>query len=280
MLSYRHAYHAGNFADVFKHVVLVRVLTHLKQKNKPICYVDTHAGGGIYHLSSKESQKNQEYQSGIGNIWKRDDSPAALVDYLGIIRHFNPTGQLSQYPGSPLIASRLLGRNDRRFLYELHGAESKSLNDALKTDRYSKIFRADGLKDSLGLLPPQEHRGVILIDPSYELKTDYQAVTDALTAMHKRFATGCYLLWYPVVDRKRNRFLERNLSASGIKNIQLYEFGVQPDSEGFGMTACGMIAINPPWTLLQDMQETLPWLVETLAESHQGNYRIEQLVAE
>ncbi|NOU22349.1 MAG: 23S rRNA (adenine(2030)-N(6))-methyltransferase RlmJ, partial [Methyloglobulus sp.] len=168
----------------------------------------------------------------------------------------------------------------RLFLYELHTAESRLLDDVVKKDKRIKTFRADGLKDSLGLLPPKENRGLILIDPSYEIKNEYQTVVDTLKAMHKRFATGCYCLWYPVVARKRNQYLERALQASGIKNIQLFELGIQADSDGFGMTATGMIVINPPWTLLAEMQQVLPWLAETLGQNQQGFYRIEQLVGE
>ena len=280
MLSYQHAYHAGNFADVLKHVVLIQVLNYLKTKDKPLCYIDTHAGSGGYKLTDGEAQKNREYLSGIGKLWQRDDLPDCVAQYVNVIKHFNISAQLSHYPGSPKIAAHLLGDKDRLFLYELHTAESRLLNDAVKKDRRIKHFRADGLKDSLGLLPPKEHRGLILIDPAYEVKNEYQTVVDALKEMTKRFATGCYLLWYPVVARKRNNYLEKALITSGIKNIQLYELGILPDSEDFGMTACGIIAINPPWTLLAEMQGVLPWLAETLAENQQGHYRAEQLVGE
>lgn len=280
MLSYQHAYHAGNFADALKHIVLIQVLSYLKKKDSPLCYIDTHAGSGDYKLHGGEAQKNKEFQGGIAILWQRDDMPASVTNYVQLIKLFNPSGQLGRYPGSPLIAGRLLGNKDRLFLYELHTAEARLLNDAVKQDKRCKLFRADGLKDSLGLLPPLEHRGLILIDPSYELKNEYQAVVDALVAMHKRFATGCYLLWYPVVARKRNNYMERALQKSGIPNIQLYELGIRPDSDEFGMTACGMIIINPPWTLLGEMQQILPWLAEKLGENQLGHYRIEQLVGE
>lgn len=280
MLSYQHAYHAGNFADVLKHVILVHVLKYLKTKDKPLCYIDTHSGSGDYKLNSGEAQKNREYLDGIGKLWQRDDLPTCVADYVNIIKQINRIEQLTCYPGSPLIAAQLLSEKDRLFLYELHTAESRLLHDVVKKDKRIKTFRADGLKDSLGLLPPKEHRGLILIDPSYEIKNEYQTVVDALTEMHKRFATGCYLLWYPVVARKRNQYMERTLQASDIKNIQLFELGMKADSEEHGMTACGMIVINPPWTLLADMRLVLPWLAETLGENEQGHYRVEQLVGE
>lgn len=280
MLSYQHAYHAGNFADVLKHVVLQRTLKHLKLKANPLCYIDTHAGSGHYKLNGSEAQKNKEYLNGIDSLWLRDDLPDILTDYVNLIKQFNHSKQLTHYPGSPLIASKLLGDNDRLFLYELHTSESRLLTEAIKKDKRIKIFRANGLQDSLGLLPPKERRGLILIDPSYEIKNEYQVVVDAIKEMTKRFTTGCYCLWYPVVARKRNQYIERALIASGIKNIQLFELGLQPDSDEFGMTACGMIVINPPWTLFTEMQQILPWLVDALAQPNQGFYRVEQLVAE
>ncbi|NOS76235.1 MAG: 23S rRNA (adenine(2030)-N(6))-methyltransferase RlmJ [Methyloglobulus sp.] len=280
MLSYQHAYHAGNFADVLKHMVLLQVLKYLKTKDKPLCYIDTHAGSGDYKLNSGEAQKNQEFLGGIGSLWLRDDLPGCVGDYVEFIKQLNHSEQLTRYPGSPLIASQLLGNKDRLFFYELHTAESRLLNDVVNRDKRIKTFRADGLRDSLGLLPPKENRGLILIDPSYEIKNEYQVVVDALKELHKRFATGCYLLWYPVVARKRNVYMERALQTSGIKNIQLFELGIQPDSDEYGMTASGMIVINPPWTLLAEMQQVLPWLAETLGHNQQGHYRAEQLVGE
>jgi 23S rRNA (adenine2030-N6)-methyltransferase len=280
MLSYQHGYHAGNFADVLKHLILVQALNYLKTKDKPLCYIDTHAGSGDYKLNSSEAQKNQEYLSGIGKLWQREDLPDCVGDYVNLIKQINNSEQLTHYPGSPKIAARLLDDKDRLFLHELHTAESRLLNEAVGKDKRTKIFRADGLKDSLGLLPPKEHRGLILIDPSYEIKNEYQAVVEALKEMTKRFSTGCYLLWYPVVARKRNKYMERALQTSGITNIQLYELGIRADSDEFGMTACGMIVINPPWTLLADMQKALPWLAETLGENREGHYRAEQLVNE
>lgn len=281
MLSYQHLYHAGNFADVLKHIVLIKALTYLKSKEKPICFIDTHAGSGRYQLNSAEAQKNQEFLSGISILWPFENLPSGgVAEYIDLVRHFNQPGLLRTYPGSPLIASTVLTTFDRLFFYELHPAEARNLRSCFNKDNRIKIFNKNGLQDSLGLLPPKERRGVVLIDPSYEVKSEYQDVVTALIALHKRFATGCFLLWYPVVDRKRNRTLERALQCSGIKNIQLFELGIQEDSLDFGMTACGMIVINPPWTLMADMQHILPWLAATLGLEEQGYYRIEQLVDE
>ncbi|MDD1608135.1 MAG: 23S rRNA (adenine(2030)-N(6))-methyltransferase RlmJ [Methylococcaceae bacterium] len=280
MLSYRHAFHAGNFADVLKHIILIQLFEYLSKKDQPICCIDTHAGAGDYVLDSAYALKNSEFENGIGKLWQRHDLPDAVASYVELIKRANNNGKMTHYLGSPLIIQQLLRKQDRLCLYELHSTEVDLLATAIGRDKRVKIFHADGLKNSLGLLPPQERRGLILIDPSYELKTDYVDVANTLCAMHKRFATGTYALWYPVVDRRRNQALERALQTSGIKNIQLFELGIAADSDEYGMTASGLIIINPPWTLTTQMQTVLPWLVEVLGNNGAGSYRIQTLVAE
>ena len=280
MLSYRHSFHAGNFADVLKHLILIKILEHLHKKDKPFCCIDTHAGPGLYELNSDYALKNKEFENGISRLWQQPNLPASVEQYVKVIQHFNVTDQLNYYPGSPLIAQHFLRVQDRLFLHELHSTEIEMLTQTVKKYRRIKVFHADGLKNTLGLLPPNEHRGIILIDPSYEIKTDYQSVVDTLIQMHKRFATGTYALWYPVVDRTRNQHLELALKQSAIKNIQLFELGISADTAEKGMTSSGMIVINPPWTLQADMQETLPYLATQLGLDHAGHYRIETLVKE
>ncbi len=280
MLSYRHSFHAGNFADVLKHLILIKILEYLHKKDKPFCCIDTHAGPGLYELNSDYALKNKEFENGISRLWQQPNLPASVEQYVKVIQHFNVTDQLNYYPGSPLIAQHFLRVQDRLFLHELHSTEIEMLTQTVKKDRRIKVFHADGLKNTLGLLPPNEHRGLILIDPSYEIKTDYQSVVDTLIQMHKRFATGTYALWYPVVDRTRNQHLELALKQSAIKNIQLFELGISADTAEKGMTSSGMIVINPPWTLQADMQETLPYLATQLGLDHAGHYRIETLVKE
>ncbi|MBL1264488.1 23S rRNA (adenine(2030)-N(6))-methyltransferase RlmJ [Methylomicrobium sp. RS1] len=280
MLSYRHAFHAGNFADVLKHLVLVHILEHLKKKDKPFCYIDTHAGAGMYALNSEFALKNREFESGIARVWQRDDTLPGIQRYLELVRQCNQGTELAHYPGSPCIAATLMRKDDRLCLYDLHSTEFKFLHRLFEKDRRIKTFHADGLVDSLGLLPPKERRGLVLIDPSYELSDDYRLVIESLKKMHKRFATGIYALWYPVVERQRIRRLERQLQDSGIGNVALFELGIAPDSKGRGMTASGMVVINPPWTLVAEMQRELPWLADALGAEKQGNYRIVNLVHE
>lgn len=280
MLSYRHAFHAGNFADVLKHLILIQIVDYLKQKEKPFCYIDTHAGAGSYSLNSGYALQTKEFDNGIGQLWQRSDLPECAAAYVELIKEFNNTKPLSRYPGSPLIAKKLLRPADRLFLYELHSTDHALLAAAVRKDKRIKLFHADGLKESLILLPPPERRGLILIDPSYEIKSDYRHVTETLKTMHKRFATGIYALWYPVIERDRNRQMEKTLHNSGIKNIQLFELGVYADNSGHGMTACGMIVVNSPWTLAATMKSTLPWLAEVLGSSGEGYCRIETLAGE
>ena len=280
MLSYRHSFHAGNFADVLKHIVLIKILEHLGKKDKPFCCFDTHAGPGDYALNEGYALKNREFENGIAKLWQRDDLPDSIAAYVNLIKKFNHTDELNRYPGSPLIIKQFLRSKDRLFLYELHSTEIKLLSTAVNRDRRIKVFHSDGLKSAVGLLPPIEHRGLVLIDPSYEIKSDYKLVIETLIQMHKRFATGTYALWYPVVERGRNQQFEKAIKTSEIKNVQLFELGIKTDTHEHGMTASGMIVINPPWTLAADMKQILPWLADILGIEDTGLYRIETLVGE
>ena len=280
MLSYRHSYHAGNFADVLKHSVLIHILDYLKKKQKPFCYVDTHAGAGNYLLNSEQAEKTQEYQQGIAKLWKADNLPPALAAYVNVIKAFNIEATLNRYPGSPMIARHLLRPQDRLFLYELHNTEIEILRQSVNKDKRVQIAHEDGFKRSLAIMPPQQRRGLVLIDPSYEIKTDYNQVLETIKQMYKRFATGTYALWYPVVQRQRINELEQKIHASSLRNVQLFELAQLADSDAQGMTASGMIIVNPPWTLKTEMQQTLPYLADKLGLANQGSYRIEQLKEE
>jgi len=279
MLSYRHAFHAGNFADVLKHLTLIQLIDYLSKKDKGFCYIDTHAGAGSYALHSDYALKNREFDNGIGKLWQRTDLPAEIAQYVNLIQQINQGKQLHYYPGSPVISQTLLRQQDRLILFELHSTEIKLLSNFVKKDARVKVLHQDGLSNSLTLLPPIERRGLVLIDPSYEIKSDYIQVFKTLEKMYQRFATGTYALWYPVIERQRILQLERNFKNSEIKNIQLFELGLCADATQPGMTACGMIVINPPWTLKSQMEQILPWLVAILTEQ-KGYYRIEQLIGE
>ena len=284
MLSYRHGFHAGNHADVLKHLIYQYVLSYLGKKDKPFSIVDTHAGAGAYALSSDFSSKNKEYESGIGKLWSKSSAelPESVANYVDAVRRFNlesESNDLAFYPGSPWFALDKLPLEAKAFFHELHPADFELLREFVRTNRYRKVIKGDGFVESVGLFPPPSKRGVVIIDPPYELKEDYKRVTEYVKQMWKRFSSGVFLIWYPVVDRYRIDKLEKDLVASGVKNIQQYELNIEPDSEEMGMTGSGMIVINAPWTLKSDMEQVLPFLVNELANG-KGNARIEQLVEE
>lgn len=282
MLSYRHAYHAGNFADVLKHAVLQYTLRYLTEKDKPITYIDTHSGAGGYRLDSDVAAKTAEYKEGVNKLWHVEQLPPILADYMALIKEFNYASQgktLSHYPGSPWFAQHLLRTNDRLLLSELHSTDFNLLNKHFRQDARIKLFDSDGYVTLNASLPPLHKRALVLIDPSYEEKKEYQWVIDHLLHAHKKFATGTYALWYPVVDRRNNDRLEKALRRSGIPKIQLFELGMQADNDEYGMTASGMIVINPPWQLMTEMQTALPFLVEHLSHN-QGHFRAEVLCGE
>lgn len=279
MLSYRHGFHAGNFADVLKHLVLVHTLDYMKQKEKPLRLIDTHAGAGVYKLSGPQAQKNREFDNGIGRLWSLPQTPPAVQRYVQQVRDINEQGQLQIYPGSPLLMQHLMRPQDRLFVHELHPADFQFLRDTLRADKRIKVINEDGFAGLQALLPPPDRRALVLLDPSYEVKSDYQHLVKQVIQAHKRFATGTFAIWYPVVLRQRIDEMETALKKSGITNIQLMELGLQPDNPEHGMTSSGMILINPPWTLWQAMEDALPWLVDTLSDGA-GFYRLEQLVPE
>ena len=283
MLSYLHSFHAGNFADVLKHSISAHILNYLTDKPKPVFYLDSHSGTAAFALTQDEAQKNQEYLNGIGKLWalpqtEKAKLPNLLKPYLKLIEHFNPSNELAVYPGSPWFASELLRAHDRLSLFELHPREFKTLLQNTGNDRRISAFQKDGFQACIRQLPPKERRGYVLMDPPFEVKQDYQTVVSTLIGAHKKFATGTYALWYPVVDRDRINEMEQAFKNSGIKNIQLFELGIGRDQDQ-GMTASGMIVINPPWTLMQACQQALPYLATVLGGAN-GGYRCLQLVEE
>ncbi|MBB1372399.1 23S rRNA (adenine(2030)-N(6))-methyltransferase RlmJ [Pseudoalteromonas sp. SR45-4] len=279
MLSYRHSFHAGNPADVLKHLVLAQVLGYQTLKDKPLDYIDTHSGAGFFELAAADAQKTQEYQDGIEKLWQHTSKHSALNDYIALIKSFNQTAGLEFYPGSPKIAEHFLRRQDKGWFFELHPRDLLLLEENMQGKRSIRVRGENGFAGLVGLLPPASRRACVLIDPPYEVKDDYDTVITTLMQAYQRFATGTYMIWYPVVDRSRIDNMEQDLIDSGMRNIQLFELATKADTDVHGMTASGMIVINPPWKLKQVMDEVLPELVSILSESS-GFYRSEQLVAE
>lgn len=279
MLSYRHSFHAGNPADVLKHLVLAQVLGYQTIKDKPLDYIDTHSGAGFFELAAADSQKTQEYQDGIEKLWQHKSEHAALNEYIALIKSFNETDELAFYPGSPKIAEHFLRRHDKGWFFELHPRDLLLLEENMQGKRSIRVRGENGFAGLVGLLPPASRRACVLIDPPYEIKDDYETVVTTLIKAYQRFSTGTYMIWYPVVDRERIDNMEQGLIDSGMRNIQLFELGTEDDTDVHGMTASGMIVINPPWKLKQTMDAVLPELM-TLLSKPSGFYRSEQLVNE
>jgi len=277
LLSYRHSYHAGNYADVIKHIVLIEILEHLIKKENAFDYIDTHAGAGLYNLQSAHATKLQEYTQGIAKLIKRDWPE--LASYFDVVESYNKPDSLDVYPGSPAIASNFLRRQDRSWLYELHPRDAALLLENSAKQKGVRVMHENGFKGMEAILPPVSRRGLILIDPSYEIKTDYKQVFDSIANAYHKFPTGTYALWYPVVDRKNIDILERKLIRSGIKKIQQFELAIAQDQFGSGMSASGMIVINPPWMLKDKMAKVLPKLVSVLG-GEGAFYKCDDLVGE
>ena len=278
MLSYRHSYHAGNFADVIKHIVIIKILASLVKKEAAFDYIDTHAGAGLYNLRSKHAEKLQEYTDGIGKL-ERDKWPE-LAAYFNILDKFNNPTSLTFYPGSPLIAMHFLRAGDRAWLFELHSTDYDLLCKNIKTSNRVKAVHEDGYKGLLAHVPPQSRRALVLLDPSYEIKTDYTEVYETVIKAHKKFSTGVYAIWYPVVVKRHSEKLKNNFIKSGIKKIHCYELGIYPEASDKGMKAAGMIVINPPWKLMDEMSVLLPKLHDTLTQGAHTHYQCDVLVGE
>jgi 23S rRNA (adenine2030-N6)-methyltransferase len=281
MLSYRHAFHAGNHADVLKHCAFVHLLRHLAQKDKAFWCIDTHAGAAWYDLRGEYARRSGESESGIGRLWGRADLPAALEPYLEQVRACNAArgaaGALQCYPGSPWVAERLLRKRDRLRLFELHSTESRLLKEYFRAAAPRVIAQAgDGFEGLLTLLPPPPRRGLALIDPSYEDKNDYRRVIASLRGALERFATGTYAVWYPQVRRvEAQQFPDKlkRVQARGWLHVTLTV--KMPPADGLGLYGSGLFVINPPYTLPGILAPVMPYLVKTLGQDDSARFTLE-----
>lgn len=276
MLSYRHAFHAGNHADVLKHYVLSLVIDYFNQKVAAYWIIDTHAGAGMYALKSEFSQKNAEFKTGIARLMQAKNLPDSLAQFVSTIQSFNTASTLDVYPGSPKIAESICRTNDKLRLFELHPSDCKILleNFAHK-NRQTKIEMQDGFNGIKAILPPLTKRAVILIDPPYELKDDYLRVVDCIKDSLKRFATGTYLIWYPLLQRPEPLHMLEALKKCQPNNWLNTTLTIQtPSAEGFGMHGGGLFVINPPWTLPNTLATSLPFLRDLLALDDYANFTL------
>jgi 23S rRNA (adenine2030-N6)-methyltransferase len=280
MLAYRHAFHAGNHADVLKHITLLLVLRYMNQKDKSYRMIDTHAGAGGYSLEGQYAQKKGEYLQGVARLWERDDLPEAVADYMALVRQFNPDGMLEQYPGSPAFAQMLLRSQDQLRLFERHPTDHRILEAYLGGVRGAEVKDTDGFEGLKGQVPPSSRRAVVLMDPSYEGHGDYPKVISSLREAILRFPEGVYMVWYPQVSKLEAAQLPRRLEGLAPKGWLHARLTVQqPDSQGFGLAGSGMFILNPPYTLHAQLLEVLPYLTEVLGQYDGANYLLEEKAA-
>lgn len=282
MLSYRHAFHAGNYADVVKHLIINLILEALCRKETPFCYLETHTGTGFYDLKSEFAQKTGEFKEGIQLVWnlpKTAVHPWATT-YLHILQTFNQGQELNTYLGSPAFARHYLRSQDSMTLMELHSQDAQLLKQGFKNDKQIHIHQRDGLEGLIASVPPLQKRGLVLIDPSYELKQDYIAVIETLKLAHKRWQQGIYALWYPLLNEKPQERLLKKLVKSGIKKILVTELERYPSHTPRAMYGTGMVIVNPPYQLDKQLAELLPWLWQILSPQAEGKWRVEWLVEE
>jgi len=275
VLSYRHAYHAGNTADVLKHIVLLALLEHMRSKDKGFKYIDTHAGAGAYSLQSEFSEKTAEWQRGIGRHLNCNAQRPLLRMLVSAVQ----TGEEKIiYPGSPKLAASALRRQDSGACYELHSTDAKLLANNLRSQAAIKLHQSDGLAGLLSQLPTPTRRALVLIDPSYELKTDYQDIPKTVHKALRKMSNAVIAIWYPVVDRSLSNHMVKSLTAGLSQRIDCFELGERADSEGYGMTSSGMLIINSPWDLAQTMSALLPELAAQHSLDGGLHYRCDTLV--
>ena len=280
MLSYRHLFHAGNYADVFKHALLARLLLALGAKEKPYCYIDTHAGTGRYDLGHEWAWKTREFETGIRKLWDRKDIPAALAPYLNAVRSENPKGRLRYYPGSPLLALKLRRPDDRILLTELNKTDCAELETVMGGERHVAVHLLDGYEALQKFLPPQERRGLVLLDSSFDRSEEFARISKALKAAHQRWATGMYAIWYPLMAPEVMEGFMRSVKGTGIGKILRLEMRIREPAPDTPAPGCGMLVVNPPWKFDAEARSLLGWIWKALAEDGAGGVKVEWLAPE
>jgi 23S rRNA (adenine2030-N6)-methyltransferase len=281
-MNYRHAFHAGNFADVFKHALLARILAHLIEKDAALRYIDTHAGVGLYNLGWEEARKTGESESGI-KAYRKHTPPGPLGELFAPFDKALAGAAASGpdfYPGSPSVASALLRRQDRLSLAELHPEDFRTLRKRLGYDRRATIVEMDGWTALRAWIPPPERRGLVLVDPPFEDEDEFQRMAEAMAAAHLKWPTGVLAFWYPVKDWREAERFARNVQSLGIPKTLRLEMMVDANGDARKLNGCGMMVINPPWKLKDEAAVMLPWLAKILAAGPRTGTKAEWLVGE
>ncbi len=276
MLSYRHAFHAGNAADVLKHAVLCMALSLQQRKETPLGILDTHAGAGVYALREAMAQKNAEFRTGIHRVWK-EAAPPPLAPYQRAVASYNPNGTLARYPGSPGLARALLRPQDDLTLLELHASDHEQLLRRWGGDKQVHIHLRDAYEGLPALVPPRQRRGLVLIDPPYERKDEYRQAPDLLLRARRKWNTGCYLLWYPLLPGNPAAHVIDRLTEAGLPKLLQIELRTRAAAGTHGMYGSGLIIHNPPWPLEDHCREALPWLKDRLAEDASATWTLRWL---
>ncbi|HEX7914683.1 23S rRNA (adenine(2030)-N(6))-methyltransferase RlmJ [Rudaea sp.] len=283
-MNYRHAFHAGNFADVFKHAILIGLLDALKAKPTPFCYIDTHAGAGRYDLRDEEARKTGEFVDGVQRLLVATNLPGSLRPYFDLLRAANAAdanGHLNVYPGSPLIASLALRESDRIALCEVQDAETAALRKLFAGDKRVGVHQRDGYAALAGLVPPKERRGVVLIDPPFEAQeAEFRTIESALANAHAHWPTGIYAIWYPIKLHRQVLPFQRWFAKQGIKKTLVAELMIDADDSPLRLNGCGMVIVNAPWQFDTWLAGLLPDLKRLLARSPRASHRLEWLTRE
>lgn len=268
-MNYRHAYHAGNFADVFKHSIIVALTQSFLQKDSAFCYLDTHSGAGRYNLLSKAAQTNKEFKNGIEKILAQPNPPEFIKDFLYCVQK-NP----SFYPGSPLFVKEFLRPQDRMILSELHSEEYFLLKKLLGSRKQVSVYCQDAYQSLKAYLPPKERRGFVLIDPPFEKQNEFESLTKALSQAIQRWETGVYAIWYPIKNRAVTERFLNTLHAKINRPLLVAELSIYAEDTVFQLNGCGMAIINPPWQFDKKLNKLIPWLWKTLSVNQQGRFRV------
>ncbi|MGH8126526.1 MAG: 23S rRNA (adenine(2030)-N(6))-methyltransferase RlmJ [Rhodanobacteraceae bacterium] len=277
-MNYRHAFHAGNFADVFKHAILLTLLDALTARDKPLCYLDSHAGRGSYALDGPDAMKSGEWRTGIGRLFDSADLPAPLQRYVEVVRMLNPDGLPRIYPGSPLLAAGALREHDRLVLCETQTGEADTLRSRFRNDPRVHVHERDGYAALNALLPPRERRGLVLVDPPFEAQEgEFAAIEAALAKACERWPNGMYAVWYPIKSQRTIAPFHRHLTVGPFGEVLVAELMVRPDDSPLRLNGCGMVIANPPWRVDAALAALLPVLCQALAQSPRASQRLRWL---
>ncbi|MGX9526139.1 23S rRNA (adenine(2030)-N(6))-methyltransferase RlmJ [Alcaligenes nematophilus] len=279
MFSYRHAFHAGNHADVLKHATLLHIFNYYTQKDSAFSIIDTHCGAGIYDLEHDWAQTKGEFYDGLDRVLQQDDYPELVEHYIDAIADLNPDGTARYYPGSPWLALERLRTQDSFHGFELHPSEFEVLSDNVaqlfpQGNRRVRLYPENGFEQLGRLLPPPSRRAIVVMDPSYEAKSDYQQVLNSVKNALKRFAQACIVVWYPIVQRPEVQALQRKLEQLDTPWLHVSLSVRAPAKNGLGLHGSGLFISNPPWTLLKALEQSMPWLTKTLAQDDKASFQL------